>query len=125
VQIKPGIPLTLVLACLANPLAAQQIGGMKPPAFAEAWGEIIYCREVYKHPDNQSRVYEYDTAQCNAANEHFHGLANSHGEAVVVQLGNAAQQRAQVIKANTRDVGAVLTACRETCSKWAEDEKQE
>ena len=121
---RTGMAVAAIL--LATGAQAQKINGMTPSEVADAWGEIRYCQQAYKHPTNAGRVYEFDTQQCNAAYQAIVELLEPHGEELMVAADRASQQRARMIAANTREIGAVVTACREACAKWApEPEKTE
>lgn len=114
----------LLLIGLATSALAQHapppVGGMEAAVFVEKWGEVLFCQEAYRHPLNRERVYEFDTTQCNAAATHFAAQLAGFDEPTRQHFSNAARQRARVIRANTRDIAWVVTACRETCQEVAE-----
>jgi hypothetical protein len=87
----------------------------------EYWGRVIYCDRTYRRPENRSRVYEYDLAQCSKAADRMRDQALLHGEGRVKILEDIAGQRATQIEYSTPDATAVINACRESCRELAMD----
>jgi hypothetical protein len=115
---KPSILCSVLFAALiqTTPGAAEE-PQMTELQLRENWGRVMYCERIYRHTNNQRRVYEFDVKQCEKANELMQQQANLYGENKALALKDIANQRAIEIEYSTVDVTAVINACRESCRK--------
>ena len=113
--------LLALVACHAATAVAQPAAmPFNPQQAIEQWGQVLYCQKAYAHPDNVSRVYEYDIQQCAAAERYVLGQLAVFPDSVTAEMKALAQKRAGRIMANTRDITQVLGSCRQACSQMAE-----
>lgn len=113
--------LAAITALIPLHAAAQQPPiSLNPQAVLKQWGEVLYCQEAYRHPDNAPRVYDYDLRQCAAAEQAVLRRLGGHTPEVRAELRKVAQREAARIRANTRDISQVLSACRQTCTSLAD-----
>lgn len=113
------VVLLLGLAPLCTAIAQPSAMPFNPLQLVEQWGQVLYCQQAYRHADNVSRVYAYDTGQCATAARFLEGQIAQFPEDVRSEMSGLAERQAAKILANTRDIRAVLDACRETCQAIA------
>lgn len=120
-QLRIAFVLMLSSTALAQmpPGSGPQLAGMAPEAFLKEWGQVIYCQDAYGHESNRERVYEYDTKQCARADAWFQSQLAGFDDRSRALMRNGAVNQSQVIRANTRDITKVLSACRNLCKQWA------
>ena len=111
-----SILLLLMLTTTAHARDDAQAAGEK---LVEDWARVMYCQAAYRNTENKGRIYEHDIKQCDAAEAWVMSQVNRYNEQGQASLRTAARQRNSTITYSTRDIGAVVKACRESCDKIA------
>lgn len=111
----------LLSGLLPATVMAQPAMPIDPEGNLQDLSQMKYCQWVLDHPDNRSRVYEYDTRRCQAALDAAWDNMAWMGEQARDRLATKAEQQARGIRGRTRDVTQVVAACRQACQKLTPD----
>ena len=109
------IIITVLLALLCAPLAAQDIDQLSRTETKDKWGQVMFCQRIYKMPEVQSRLYDFDVEHCDRAAQLMADVVTRYSSQEQVQLKYQAEQHAVRLTRNTREPYHAVAACREYC----------
>lgn len=108
------------LVLFTTPLAAQQDDRANWVDTKDKWGQVQFCQIIYKMPEVQTRLYDFDIKQCDKASDVMVDAIASFSKQDQVQLKALAEQHAYRLSRFTSEPYQSVPACREFCQELAE-----
>jgi len=112
--------VTIIPLLLAMPLAAQQSDQARWIETKDKWGQVLFCQTIYKMPEVQTRLYDFDVKQCDMAALVMTDAVASFSRADQIQLKALAEQHAFRLSRFTSEPYQSVPACREFCQELAD-----
>ena len=119
-ELKHRNTITALLVLFSTPLAALDVDQLNWTETREEWGQVLFCQLIYKMPEVKSRLYSFDTEQCDKAGQLMTDAVARYSKQDRAQLKNEAERHAFALTHNTPEPYHSVAACREYCSKLAE-----
>ena len=112
----------VLISLVASPLAANddENGQLTRTEFKDKWGQVLFCQKMYTMPEVRSRLYDFDTEQCDAAAKLAEDLVSVFPPNEQQWLKQQAEKHANALSYNATEPYHAVPACREYCSKLAE-----
>lgn len=110
----------LLLLLFATPLTAQDSGQANWVEAKDKWGQVLFCQIIYKMPEVQTRLYDFDVKQCDKASEVMTNVIASYSQQDQIQLKALAEQHAFRLSRFTSEPYQSVPACREFCQELTE-----
>ena len=107
----------LFLLLIATPLAAADNDQANWVETKDKLGQVMFCQIIYKMPEVQTRLYEFDVQQCEKASQVMTNVIASYSKQDQVQLKTMAEQHAYRLSRFTSEPYQSVTACREFCQE--------
>ena len=104
----------------ATPLAAQGSDQANWIETKDKWGQVLFCQIIYKMPEVQTRLYDFDVKQCDKAAQVMTDEIATYSKQDQVQLKALAEQHAYRLSRFTSEPYQSVPACREFCQELTE-----
>ena len=112
--------ITMFMVGLSTSLAAQDADQAGWTEAKEKWGQLLFCQQIYKMPEVQSRLYSFDIDQCDKAGQLVAKRVAKYPGGEQKQLQYQAEQHAVRLSRYTSEPYQSVPACREYCSGLVE-----
>lgn len=120
---KPSFILTTVIAiqsCLfASLLTAAEPAQLSRIELKDKWGQVLFCQKIYQMTEVKPRLYDFDTEQCDAAEQLVQDFISKYPRSDRQALKIDAEEHARALSHNSSEPYHSVPACREYCSKLA------
>ena len=110
----------LLMFQFTAPLAAQDNDQARWIEAKDKWGQVLFCQTIYKMPEVQTRLYDFDVKQCDEAAQVMNNAMNVFSKQDQVQLKAMAEQHAYRLSRFTSEPYQSVPACREFCQEVTE-----
>jgi hypothetical protein len=118
-RIHLQVAITVLLLLIAFPLVAQNADELSWTETKDKWGQLMFCQRIYKLPEVQTRLYSFDTEECDKAAELVSEVISKYSTQEQAQLKNQAEKHAYRLSRNTNEPYHAVGACRQYCGKLA------
>lgn len=88
----------------------------------DQWGQVLFCQAIYKMPEVQTRLYDFDVEQCDKAGKVMTEGVARYSTKDQQQLKAQAEQHAYLLSRNTTQPYHSVVACREYCRDLVENQ---
>lgn len=110
--------LSLILMLLfTTPLTAQNSDQARWIEAKDQWGQVLFCQTIYKMPEVQTRLYDFDVKRCDEASQLMTNAISVFSKQDQVQLKALAEQHAYRLSRFTSEPYQSVPACREFCQE--------
>lgn len=110
----------LVMFLFTAPLAAQDNDQARWIEAKDKWGQVLFCQTIYKMPEVQTRLYDFDVKQCDEAAQLMTNAITVFSKQDQIQLKALAEQHAYRLSRFTSEPYQSVPACREFCQEVTE-----
>lgn len=117
---KVSLITLLMLFLLSSALSAQDIDTPGWTKTRDNWGQLLFCQRIYTLPEVKTRLYSFDTEQCDKAKKPVQDLVSGYSTQQQALLKNQAEQHAYRISQNTSEPYHAVGACRDFCKELVE-----
>jgi len=107
----------LLLFLIATPLAAEDSDQANWVETKDKLGQVMFCQIIYKMPEVQTRLYDFDVKQCDKAALVMTNEIATYSKQDQVQLKALAEQHAYRLSRFTSEPYQSVSACRELCQE--------
>ena len=106
---------TPYLFLFSVPLTAQEIDSSNWTQTKDQWGQVMFCQRIYKMPEVKTRLYNFDTEQCDMAGQVLADVVSRYSIQDQSRIKAQAEQHAYQLTQYTTEPYQSVTACREYC----------
>jgi hypothetical protein len=107
----------LLILLFTTPLTAQDNDQARWIEAKDKWGQVLFCQTIYKMPEVQTRLYDFDVQRCNEASQLMTNAITVFSKQDQVQLKALAEQHAYRLSRFTSEPYQSVPACREFCQE--------
>lgn len=115
----PGLRFRIIflplLFLFSIPLTAQEIDSSNWTQTKDQWGQVMFCQRIYKMPEVKTRLYSFDTEQCDMAGQVLADVVSRYSIQDQSRIKAQAEQHAYQLTQYTTEPYQSVTACREYC----------
>jgi hypothetical protein len=110
----------LVLA--PQPLTAQDSNQAEWIKTKDQWGQVLFCQAIYKMPEVQTRLYDFDVEKCDEAGQIMTSAVAGYSTKDQQLLKSEAERHAYRLSHNTTQPYHSVAGCREYCREMVENQ---
>ena len=104
-------------------LAAQELDSSNWTQTKDQWGQVMFCQLIYKMPEVKTRLYSFDTEQCDMAGQLVADAVARYSPQDQLRIKAQAEQHAYRLAQNTSEPYHSVAACREYCRDFVETQE--